>query len=80
MKKKFLILSRWSFALAFGIFLFSYCLFHYMTSDGTFTNVYQATACKPLVTLLFAIWGVLFLFSGVMSRLIAYIFFRDEDT
>ena len=78
MKKKLLLLSRWSFALAFGVFAFSYFLFHYLASDGTITAVYQAAANKPVVTLLFAILGVLFLFTGVLSCLIAHIFFSSE--
>ena len=78
MKKKLLILSNCSFAFAFSLFIFSYFLFHHIASDGSFTLVYQAAAAKPFITLLFAIWGVLFLFSGVMSCLIAYIFFRND--
>ena len=78
MKKKLLLLSNWSFALAFGIFLFSYVLFHYATPECTFTGVYQTVANKPFITLLLAIWGVFFLFSGVISFLIAHIFFRNE--
>jgi len=57
---------------------FCYFLFHYATPDCSFTTVYQAVTNKPILTLLFAIWGVLFLFSGVMSCLIAYIFFNNE--
>ena len=80
MKKKLLLLSNWSFAFAFGIFIFSYFLFHYLAPNGTFTAAYQTMASKPVVTLLFAIWGVLFLFTGVLSRLIAHIFFCSEKT
>lgn len=80
MKKKLLLLSRWSFALAFGVFALSYCLYHYLSPGGTFTSVYQTAATKPVVTLLVAIWGVLFLFTGVLSRLIAHIFFSGEKT
>jgi len=79
MKKKLLILSRWSFAISFGLFIFSYLLFHYIAPDGTFTTVYQIEANKPVVTLLFAIWGVLFLFSGVMSCFVAHIFFSGNE-
>ena len=78
MKKKLILLSRWSFALAFGVFTLSYCLYHYLSPDGTFTSVYQTAATKPVVTLLVAIWGVLFLFTGALSRLIAHIFFSSE--
>ena len=79
MKKKLILLSRWSFVLAFGIFVFSYFLYHYLAPDGTFTSVYQTAATKPVVTLLVAIWGVLFLFTGVLSRLIAHIFFSSKN-
>ena len=78
MKKKLRILSTCSFVLAGIIFIFSYFLFHYATPDCSFTPVYQAVANKPVITLLFAILGVLFLFSGVMSCLIAFIFFKNE--
>lgn len=80
MKKKLILLSRWSFSLALGVFAFSYFLFHHLASDGTITAVYQAAANKPVVTLLFAILGVLFLFTGVLSRLVAHIFFSSEKT
>ncbi len=75
MRKKLKTLSFWSFLLAILIFAFDYVLFHYMTPSGAFTTVFQEEAGKPLVTLLFGIWGVLFLFSGVMSLLIAHIFY-----
>ena len=48
MKKKLILLSRWSFALAFGVFTLSYCLYHYLSPDGTFTSVYQTAATKPV--------------------------------
>ena len=78
MKKKLLTLSRWSFAISIGLFIFSYILFHYIAPDGGFTTVFQTSANKPVVTLLFAIWGVLFLFSSVMSCFVAHIFFSDN--
>ena len=80
MKKKLILLSRWAFVLALGIFALSYFLFHHLASDGTITAVYQAAANKPVVTLLFAILGVLFLFTSAISRLIAHIFFSSEKT
>lgn len=80
MKQKLIRLSNWSFALALCIFAGAYLLFHYLSPAGTFTAVYQTAAAKPVVTLLFAIWGVLFLFTGVLSRLIAHIFFSSEKT
>lgn len=78
MRKKFNILSLCSFLLALGIFTFSYFLYHYMLPDGSFTNVFQPQPGKPYVTLLFAIWGVTFLFASVMSLLIGRIFFKEK--
>ena len=78
MKKKCNKLAIWSFVLALGIFVFSYILYHHTLPSGGFTVQWQPAPGKPLVTELFAIWGVMFLFAGVMSLLIGHIFFRDE--
>jgi hypothetical protein len=78
MRKKFNILALCSFALALGIFVFSYILYHHTLPDGGFTAVYQMEPGKPLVTLLFSIWGVTFLFASVMSFLIGRIFFKGK--
>ena len=78
MKKKCNILALWSFALALGIFVFSYILYHYVTPDGLFTSVFRFEPGKPLVTLLFSAWGVMFLFAGVMSLLVGRIFFKEK--
>lgn len=78
MRKKYYKLALWSFVLALGIFIFSYVLYHYTLPDGAFTAVYQTEPGKPLVTLLFSIWGVTFLFASVMSLLIGSIFFPRE--
>ena len=75
MKKKLLTLSVCTFVLAAAIFVFSYFMYHYMDPTGIWTNVWSPTPGKPYVTLLFAIWGVMFLFSSVMSALSAFIFF-----
>lgn len=77
MKKKCCYLALCSFALALGIFLFSYILYHYMTPEG-FTVIRQTTPGKPMITWLFAIWGVHFLFAGVMSLLIGQILFKEK--
>ena len=78
MKQKFKTLSLWSFALALAIFVFSYFLYHYVTPEGAVTVVFQPEPGKPLVTELFAILGTLFLFSGILSAMIARIFFSDK--
>ena len=74
MRKKWNILAACSFVLAVVIFVFTYCLFHHMTPDGSFVAAYQAAPAKPFITLLFGIWGVMFLFSGVISLVIGSIF------
>lgn len=78
MQKKCNILALCSLILALGIFVFSYILFHYTLPDGGFTSVWQPDPGKPLVCLLFSIWGVTFLFASVMSLMIGRIFFRDR--
>jgi len=75
MNKKLKKLSLYSLILALLLFLFSFIMYHYLTPEFTFTTVWQAEANKPFVTLLFAIWGVFFLFSSVMSLMIAKIFY-----
>ena len=78
MKKKLYILSICTFFIALAIFVFTYFLYHYMGSDGQWLTVWQPTPGKPFVTLLFGIWGVMFLFSSVMSALSAVVFCSDQ--
>ena len=78
MKKKCNILAVCCFVLAMAIFAFSYILYHHTLPGGGFTAVWQSTPGKPMVTLLVAIWGVMFLFSSVMSALSALIFFPNN--
>ena len=68
MQKKWKQLSTWCFVLALAIFLWTFYLYHFLTPEFTFTTVWQATPGKPLITLLFGIWGVMF---GILT-LIAY--------
>lgn len=78
MRKKWYSLSICSFIIALAIFVFSYFLYHYMGPDGKFISTYCETPEKPFVTLLFGIWGVTFLFSSVMSFLVANIFYPKK--
>ena len=77
MKKKCCRLAVWSFALALGIFVFSYILYHHFGPEG-FTTVRRMEPYKPMITWLFAIWGTHFLFAGVMSLLVGKIFFKEK--
>lgn len=78
MRKKCNILAWCSLALALGIFVFTHYLYHYWLPDGTFTTVYQEIPGKPMITYLFGVWGVTFLFAGVMSALVGRIFFKEK--
>lgn len=79
MNRKLKKLAVWCFLLALVIFAVTYVMFHYMTPEGTLTMVRQEGAGKPFVTLLFGIWGVLFLFGSVMSLLAARIVFPERN-
>ena len=78
MRKKWNVLALSSFAIALAIFIFTFILFHYMSPAGGLSSVYQENPAKPFVTLLFGIWGVMFLFSSVMSFLVGQIFFSKK--
>ena len=78
MKQNFKKLSNWSFVLAAVLMAVSFVLFHFLTDSG-FTTVFQAEAGKPFVTEMVADLGVLFLFSGILCRMIAGIFFPEKS-
>lgn len=78
-KQKLQKLSGCFFVLALADFAFSYFLYHYATKDFGISPVRLVVAQKPLVTVLFAILGVLFLFSGIASILVAKVYFSDEE-
>lgn len=74
MKKKCNIMAASSLIISLVIFVFTYVLYHYMGPDCAFVDVYQETPCKPFVTFLFGIWGVMFLFAAVICLMIGIIF------
>ena len=78
MKQNFKKLSNWSFVLAAVLMAVSFVLFHFLTDSG-FTTVFQAEAGKPFVTEMVADLGVLFLFSGILCRMIVGIFFPEKS-
>lgn len=78
MKQKFRKLSVWSFVLAAVLFALSFLLFHFLTDSGV-TTVFQQEAGKPFVTEMAADLGVLFLFTGILCRMIEKIFFPNES-
>ena len=78
MRKKCNILAWCSLALALVIFAFTYYLYHYALADGRFSPVFQSAPNKPMVTFLFGVWGVMFLFASGMSAMVGRIFFKDK--
>ena len=71
-------MSLWSLVLAVVLFAAAYILFHYMTPEMTFTTTFRTEPGKPLVTEMVAMLGVLFLFNGILSGMIANIFFSEK--
>ncbi len=76
MKQKFLKLSRLSYGLSLLIFALDFFMYHFVTDNGI-SLVFREEAGKPFVTLLLGILGVLFLFSSILSLLIARIFYSE---
>ncbi len=79
MNKKLKKLSVWSFAIAVAIFVLTYNLFHHFTPEGFFTTAWLDEPGKPFITFLFGIWGVMFLFTGVISLVVGHIFFPETE-
>ena len=80
MSKKFKKLSIITSFIALAIFGFTFFLFHFVTETGAISPVWTPEPGKPFVTLLFGIWGVMFLFSSVMCLLISHIFYPENET
>ena len=71
-------MSGVSLAITLVIYIFTYCLFHYLGPDKKFGRTFQKKPVKPLVTFYFGIWGVLHQFAAVTSFLAGLIFFPGE--
>ena len=78
MRKKWNTFAVCSFIIAVAIFVVTYCLFHHMMPDGSFVAAYQTAPAKPFITLLFGVWGVMFLFAAVISLVIGKIFYPKK--
>lgn len=80
MRKKFFTLALVSFLIALVIYAFTYYMYHYIGPDGHFGALYQNAPVKPLVTVYFGIWGVMYPFIAVVSFLIGLIFFPKNKS
>ena len=78
MNKKLLKLSLICFIIAVFVLAFAYFFFHYVTDTGI-TLIKQEEAGKPFVTDLIGQFGVLFLFSSVLSLIIAIIYKKENE-
>jgi len=78
MNKKWKKLSLWSFGLALVDFVIAFVFFRFISPDGVFTPEFREEPGKPMVSLLFGIKGVLFLFSSMMSGLVGRLFYSEE--
>lgn len=76
MKKKFYKFSIITFIIGVAVLLITYFCFHYVTDDGI-TLIWHEEAGKPFVTDLLGMFGVLFVFSSVISLLISKIFIEE---
>ena len=77
-RTKCYILALCSFAVSLAIYAFTYFLYHYLGPDG-FSNVFRDVPFKPVVTLYFGVWGVMFQFAAIMSLLVGWIFFPRKS-
>ena len=78
-RKNFLKLSLITFLISLGLLAISYYFFHYVTDSG-FTLTWHPEAGKPFVTDMLGQFATLFLWTSVVSLLIAFIFFKKEET
>ena len=78
MKKKLSLLALVCFVLSLVIFVWTFYIYHHLTTDFVFSAQWQPEPGKPFITLLFGIWGVTFLFASVMSLLVSWIFYPKD--
>ena len=77
MKSKLLKLSLIMLIIALSIFIINYFFFHFVTDEGI-TLTWHPEAGKPFVADLIGMLGILFLFGGATSLLLALIVFNED--
>ena len=73
-RKKLVLLSIVCLLLALAVFYLDFWIYHYITPEGTVSPVFRQEVGKPLITQLLGNLGVMFLFSSLMSMVLAIIF------
>lgn len=77
-KKNIQKLSLITLIIGLIILIISYFTFHFVTDEGI-TLTWHPEAGKPYVTILIAIFGVLFIFSSAISFIISLVFFKEDN-
>lgn len=77
-KNNFQKLSLITLIIGLIILIISYFTFHFVTDEGI-TLTWHPEAGKPYVTILIAIFGVLFIFSSAISFIISLVFFKEDN-
>ncbi len=72
-RKELLKFSLISLIVGIIVLALSFFFFHFVTDDGI-TFIWHEEAGKPFVTLLIGILGVLFVFAGAISFIVALVF------
>ena len=75
-KKKFYKFALITFISGFVVLLITFFCFHFVTDEGI-TLIWHEEAGKPFVTDMLGTFGVLLVFSSVISLLISYIFVEN---
>ena len=70
--KKLLKLSALEFTIAAFTFIVNYFFYHFVTDEGI-TLVFHAEPGKPFVALLIGVFATLFLFSAIITLLLAFV-------
>ena len=78
-RKKLVILAIVCLLLALAIFTLDFWIYHYITPEGTISPVFRQEVGKPLITQLLGNLGVMFLYSSLMSLILAMIFGKGKE-
>ena len=75
-KQKFLKLSLYSFICGIVVLVINYFFYHFVTDEGI--SSWQPEPGKPFVTDMIGTLAVLFIFTSIISLLIANIFYPKQ--
>ncbi len=78
MRKRLFKLSAITFVISIVVLIIAYLVFHYITDSGI-TLIKQEEAQKPFITGLIGQFGVLFMFTSVLSLIIALLTPKDKE-